>query len=54
MKVELTALPIAVAAALEQTKNVSGFIDHALALISAGPGGDGENYLADLLGGGSI
>ena len=54
MKDELGALPTAVIAALEQTKNVSSFIDRALVLISAGPGGDGENYLADLLGGGSI
>ena len=54
MKDELAALPTALAAALEQTKNVSSFIDRALVLISAGPGGDGENYLADLLGGGSL
>jgi hypothetical protein len=56
MKVELAALPTAVAVALEQTKNVSGFIDRrrALALINPGPSGDGENYLADLLGGGSL
>ena len=39
-------------AALEQTKNVSSFIDRALVLISAGPGRDWKNYRADLLGGG--